>query len=334
MKTRLGSGGHLRRLRGARGQALAIVALALPVIMGMGALSVDVGYMYVARAAMQTAADAGARAGAAILAAGGTQSAASTEAASFANQNLSRLSYLSGATPAVTFPTATTIQVNIAHNVPLFFAPVIGINTAGVTTSAGAAISPASNVPSGSMVPLGVYCNNSSGCSGVLAVGQIWTMRRYCGNFFSDGASGNGCGNAIANGENFIAGFTLDDNSNSNSLFRERVYSGYDVQVAYEDPARALPGNRNGWKSGMTDRLSEGRNEMTLAVIRERSPASQTYNIEIADFVQVRVSNFSTSGNTDQLTFEIISTAVSTTSFAGSGEGYGINSVVGVRLSN
>lgn len=323
-----------RRLRSARGQVLAIAAIALPVLLGMGALSVDVGYMYVARAAMQTAADAGARAGAGILAAGGTQSAASAEATNFTNQNLSRLAYLTGATPTVSFPTATSIQVNIAHNLSLFFAPVIGFNTAGVTANAGASISPASSIPPGNVVPLGIYCNNPSGCSGVLAVGQTMTLRRYCGNFFADGASGNSCGNAIASGENFLAGFTLDENSNSNSLFRSRVYEGYDVQVNYGDPARALPGNRNGWRNGMTDRLSEGRNEMTLAVIRELAPVSQTYNIQIVDFVQVRVSSFTESGNTDTTTFEIIRTAVSTNSFAGDGEGYGINSVVGVRLTN
>src|SRR3972149_336553 len=127
----------LRGLRGARGQVLAIAALILPVLTGMGALAVDVGHLYVARAAMQTATDAAARAGAGGLATGGYQSAASAEAASFANQNLSRLSYLTGATPTVSFPNATTVQVSIAHNVALFFAPIIGFNTASVTTNAG-----------------------------------------------------------------------------------------------------------------------------------------------------------------------------------------------------
>ncbi|MBI3128636.1 MAG: hypothetical protein HYZ11_13615 [Candidatus Tectomicrobia bacterium] len=326
--------GFPRRIRSARGQVLAIVALMLPVLMGMGALSVDVGYMYVARSAMQTAADAGARAGAGVLATGGNQSAANAEALNFTNQNLGRLAYLTGATPTVSFPTSTSIQVNIVHNLPLFFAPVIGFNTAGVNANAGASISPASSVPPGSMVPLGIHCNNPSGCSGVLQVGQTFSLRRYCGNFFADGAGGNGCGNAIANGENFLVGFTLDDHSNSNSLFRSRVYDGYDVEVNYGDPARALPGNRNGWRSGMEDRLAEGRNEMTFAVIRGRDPASQAYNIEIVDFVQVRVSSFAQSGNTDTTTFEIIRTAVSTNSFAQAGEGYGINSIVGVRLTN
>ncbi|MEK6709682.1 MAG: Tad domain-containing protein [Nitrospinota bacterium] len=331
MMMRFGGSRRLRLLRGARGQVLAIAALALPVMLGMGALSVDVGYMYVARTAMQTAADAGTRAGAAILAAGGTQAAANTEALNFANQNLGRLSYLTGATPAVSFPTATSIQVNITHSLPLFFAPVIGFNTAGVNATAAASIAAASSIPSG-LVPLAIYCNNPSGCAGVLAVGQTWSMRRYCGNFFADGASGNSCGNAIASGENFLAGITVD-NSNSNAAFREAVYSGVSTQIAYGDSARALPGNRNGWRSGMTDRLAEGRDVMTLAVIRELAPVTQTYNVQIVDFVQVRVSNFTESGNTDTTTFEIIRSAVSTNSFAAAGEGYGIDSVVGVRLT-
>ena len=73
---------------------------------------------------------------------------------------------------------------------------------------------------------------------------------------------------------------------------------------------------------------------MTLAVIRELDPASGSYNIKVVDFVQVRVSTFSSSGNTDEMTFEIIRDAVSTTDFADAGEGLGIDSVVGVRLSN
>lgn len=310
------------------------MALVIPVIMGMSALAVDVGYLYVARTAMQTAADAGARAGAAILANGGTPDAANAEALNYARQNLGTAPYLASAVPVVNFPTATSIQVNINNNLPLFFAPIIGINTAGVATTAGAAIAPASSVPPGGVVPLGVYCNNPSGCAGVLAVGQTLTMRRYAGNYFADAQNDSTAGNTVAPGENFLVGFTLDDHSNSNSLFRERVYSGYDVQVNYGDPARALPGNRNGWRDGMANRLTEGRNEMTLAVIRQRDPVTQTYNIEIVDFIQVRVTNFQEMGNTDQTTLEIIRTAMSTNSFAQAGQGYGINSVVGVRLSN
>jgi len=326
--------GIRRRLLGsARGQVLAIAALALPVILGAGALAVDVGYMYVARSALQNAADAGARAGASVLAAGGTQADASAAATNFANQNINSNAFLAGAQPVVNFPTATSLQVSFNFNLPLFFAPVLGVNTAAVPATAAAGINPVAGVGPGNLVPLGVYCNNPGGCTGVLAVGQTLTTRRYCGNFFQDGPGGNACGNAVGNGEIFLQGMTFDENSNSNSLFRERVYSGYDIDVNIDDAARALPGNRNGWRSGMENRLTEGRNEMTLAVIRELSPASQAYNIQVVDFIQVRVLNFQQQGNTDQTTFEIIRSSVSSTNFAQQGQGLGINSVVGVRLS-
>ncbi|MBT4095764.1 MAG: hypothetical protein HOE85_17515, partial [Nitrospinaceae bacterium] len=66
------------------GQALIVAALALPVIGGAAALAVDVGHAYVAKTSIQTAVDAGARAGAAILADGGSQADATTAATTFA----------------------------------------------------------------------------------------------------------------------------------------------------------------------------------------------------------------------------------------------------------
>ncbi len=318
--------------RDEKGQVLVIAALTLPVLLGMGALAVDVGYVYVARTAMQNAADAGARAGAASLASGG-QNQATLDATNFANLNLAQSSYLAGATPTVTFPDADSVQVTINHpTLPLFFARAIGFNTTVVNAAATASLQNVNSVDPGNLVPLAIYCNNPSGCGGSLSVGQNLSLRRYCGNFFQDGAGGNACGNTIADGENFLQGITFD-NSNSNNAFRTAVRDGYDETVTLDQAARALPGNRNGWRSGMTDRLAEGRNEMTLAVIRELNPASGNFNISVVDFIQVRVSSFAISGNTDTTTFEIIRTAVSTTDFALSGEGLDINSVTGVRLT-
>ncbi len=58
----------LRRLfQGERGQVLAIVALGLPAIMGMGALAVDLGHYYTAKGALQNAIDSAALAGASGL---------------------------------------------------------------------------------------------------------------------------------------------------------------------------------------------------------------------------------------------------------------------------
>jgi len=321
-------------LRDARGQVLAIVALALPVLLGAGAISVDVGYMYMARAAIQNAADAGSRAGTAILAEGGSEADALAEATSFANQNIASNSFLTGATLTVTFPTSDSVKVDISHNLSLFFAQAVGFESTNISTSATAALAAVREMDSNTVVPLAVYCNNSGGCANTLAVGQTHTLNRYCGNFFNDGANGSACGNTISDGENFLMGITFDD-SNSNSAFRNAIHYGYGGSVAMGQEARALPGNRNGWRSGMEDRLSEGggTSEMTLAVIREKSPANGDYNVEVVDFIQVIVSSFTEVDGTDQTTFQIVRSGVSTTDYADSNEGLGINSVVGVRLS-
>jgi hypothetical protein len=162
-------------------------------------------------------------------------------------------------------------------------------------------------------------------------VEQKLSLRRYCGNFFKDSAAGNGCGNAIADGENFLVGITFD-NSNSNNQFRTDVRDGYSGTVTLGQSARALPGNRNGWRNGMTDRLADGRGEVVIPIIEKLEPVSGTFKIQIVDFVKVDISSFGISGNTDTTTLQIIRGAVSATDFADSDQGLGINSVVGVRL--
>ncbi len=320
-------------LKGTNGQVLAIAALALPVIIGGAALAVDVGHGYVAKTSIQTAVDAGARAGAAILANGGSQADASTAATTFANANLDRVSYLAKAVPTVTFPTSTSISVSVQHDVSLYFAPVVGINSTSVSASATASLAGVASVGANTMAPLAIYCNNTAGCSGVLSVGQNYSLQRYCGNYFQDGASGSSCGNTISAGEVFLVGITFDNN-NSNAQFRSAVEDGYSDTVSLAQSARALPGNRNGWRSGMTNRLAAGNNEMYLPVIAGLSPTSGSYNIQVVDFVKVNISSFAATGSTDTTTLQITQGAVSTTDFADSGEGLDINSVVGVRLSD
>lgn len=318
--------------RGTKGQIVAIVALALPAIAGGAALAVDVGHIFVAKSAIQTAVDAGARAGTAVLAEGGSQTAATASANSFVSQNLSTIPYLATITPVISFPTSESVKVTIEHNLSLYFARVLGIETAPIANTATAALASVSAVGENTLIPLAIYCNNESGCSGSLTVDQNLTLRRYCGNFFKDGAGGNTCGDAIADGEVFIVGITFD-NSNSNAAFRAAVRDGYSGTISLGQSARALPGNRVGWRSGMTARLADGRNEAFIPIIAKLEPTANTFNIQIADFVKVNISSFAISGNTDTTTLQIIRGAVSTTEFSDSSQGLGINSVVGVRLS-
>ncbi len=317
-------------MRREEGQALVLYSLSLAALLGMASLAVDVGKLYLVRASFQRAADAAALAGGSGLVV--SQTEATSQATQFATLNLSTQPGLSnGTTATVTFPTANTVRVSISNPaVNLFFGGIIGRPTAPVSAGATAILGSVASV-TGDLVPLAVYCNNpTTHCDGVLAVGQTHTLQRYCGNFFESGANGSTCGNTIEPDQIFLMGVTFTGDSMSNEVFRSEVYNNYTGTLAIGYPVGALlPGNRNGWRSGMWERLAEGRNEMTLPVI---GPDETGVGIKIFDFIKIRASSFNVIGNTDSLSFEIIQHMVSTTSFATGTQGYAIDSVVGVRL--
>jgi hypothetical protein len=236
------------------------------------------------------------------LANGGSQANATAAATNITNLNLADYSNLFIAVPNINYPAANTVQVTMTHNLPLFLAPVIGLNSGAVNSSATAQFFPVATIPPNTMAPLAIYCNNQAGCTGALNLNQNLTTRRYCGNYFANGPSGKGI---------------TFNNNNSNNQFRSDVRDGYGGAVSMGQLARALPGNRNGWRDGMIDRLAApGGNEVILPVIQQSANPSANYNIEILDFIKVRISNFSIMGNTDQTTFEIIQSSISATDFA------------------
>jgi hypothetical protein len=317
----------------------------------MGALAIDMGNLYVARSSLQKAADAGAFAGASGLVI--DQSTATARATNFTNQNIAAHNTVNGAVAAVSFPAANQVRVTASHPaVNLFLGGIVGVTTAPVTATATARFSAVGAVPPG-LVPLAIYCNQPGGCTpgDLRPFNNPRPLQRFCGNFFLDGANGSACGNPIAPGETFLQGITITQNSDSNAVFRDEVYQGYQGTVARHDQVGALPGNRNGWKDGMTDRLLEAaldptRREMTVAVIR---PIGSGVDMEIIDFVRIRVHSFSdviTAGtgvggggpgggglmNTDITTFEVIE-YVSNGSPSTPGQGLGINSVVKLELT-
>ena len=330
--------GWIRRrvIKDSQGVIVAVIALLLPAIIGMGALAVDVGYMFVAKSIMQTAVDAGARAGGAILAGGGTQVEAEAEARSYVGQNIDNSTFMQGATATVTFPTSESIRVGIEHTLPLFFAPIIGMDNATIDTGATAELASVRAISPGNLVPFGIYCNNEGGgCSGQLSVEQTFSsMLRHCGNVF--GASGSSCNyssDTPADSEIFLTGLSFNNN-NSNGELKDEVESGYSGTATLGDVLGALPGTRQRWQRSMRNRLHAGHTEMTLPVI---SPVdSSNGSVAIVDFIQVRITSFNpgSASAQDEFSFEIIPAAVSSTEFATDAEGLGINSVLGVRLTN
>ncbi len=116
-------------IRGERGQALVIFALALVALLGMAALVLDVGSWFRAQRRLQAVADAAVLAGAQALPYdAGTANALALD---YANKN-------GGPTPTVTFPSSDTIDVSVEEQAAGFFAKIFGLPFDSVTVGAHA----------------------------------------------------------------------------------------------------------------------------------------------------------------------------------------------------
>ena len=120
-----------RQLRNDSGQVVVFVVVLLTVLLGMAALVIDGGSWWQSQRHLQTAADAGALAGAQNLPT--DQSGATANAISFAQQNFAGL-----AAPTVTFPSAGEIDVGAVTTAPGFLAKVFGAAFGEVTVRAHA----------------------------------------------------------------------------------------------------------------------------------------------------------------------------------------------------
>jgi Flp pilus assembly protein TadG len=127
---------HVTPLRRDSGQALVFVLLILTALIGMAALVIDVGSWYQADRKLQTAADAGALAGAQHLPT--DKPAAQAVALDYAHRN-----YAGASVPPPTFPSAGELDVTATAMTPGFFARVISsvFNSVQVKAHARAAVS-------------------------------------------------------------------------------------------------------------------------------------------------------------------------------------------------
>ncbi|MGH2868580.1 MAG: pilus assembly protein TadG-related protein [Solirubrobacteraceae bacterium] len=115
-----------------RGVVLVLVAAMLVALLGIGALAIDIGSFYRAQRQAQSAADAGALAGAGVLISG-TMSA-NASATSYATTNDP------GVAANVTEPTSTSVRVSIQTTAPTLFGSIFGLSSQNVTASATAAL--------------------------------------------------------------------------------------------------------------------------------------------------------------------------------------------------
>jgi Flp pilus assembly protein TadG len=162
-----------RVLRNKSGAAGILVAVALPSLVGLGALSVDVGYVFYAQRVLQASTDAAALSGAEVIGTGASASSAVTTYG--AGGSLNNNSHLTNVTTSATFKCYSSIQVPCSTDqtpscavtssncvgtsgangvevvqtaqVPTFFARVFGIDSVAISATASAASSGGVPIP-------------------------------------------------------------------------------------------------------------------------------------------------------------------------------------------
>lgn len=131
------------------GQVLALTAIMLPVLVGMAAMSIDLGYLYVSKSNLQTAADQAALAGGYDLN-GGSPSPANAKASALAYARKQPGKTTDSVVATVTYTsTMKTVKVETSRTLNLFFAPVLGKTAGTVTASATARVIPTTSIPPG-----------------------------------------------------------------------------------------------------------------------------------------------------------------------------------------
>ncbi len=117
-----------------QGNVLVLAATSLIAMLGMAALAVDVSYVLTARNQLQSGVDASALAGAAGLLT--SQTEATRLATDYAGRNRCINQALAVNAADITFPAARRIRVRSARQLPLFFAPILGLRTVTINAAA------------------------------------------------------------------------------------------------------------------------------------------------------------------------------------------------------
>lgn len=132
------------------GQAILLTAVMLPVLLGMIALVTDVGFMYLTKSELQTAADQGALAGCYDLSgANPSTSNAKTDGESYAKKAPGKGTDTVLATVTYKVGGTQSVKVDTSRSINLFFAPLFGLDSSTITATATAQVFAASSIPPG-----------------------------------------------------------------------------------------------------------------------------------------------------------------------------------------
>jgi len=270
----------IARLRNESGQAVLMTVLFLAVLIGVAAMSVDVGSWYRQQRQAQATADAAALAGAQALPADPTQ--AQDLASQYATANGGGVLPTGGITLRSDFEPNDTVVVKVSKDVPSFFANIFAIDHATVTATAAAR----AGVPE-----------------------QVNGVAPIVVNKLHPLLSGPGCpcfnvpttlplGKTGAPGA--FALVDLNGGSNANGDLASWIQNGYDGFLSIGDylSNTGAQFSSSNVQSALGDRLGT---ELLFPVYDKLSGGGSNAAYEIIGWVAFHLTSFDTSGNTGDL---------------------------------
>jgi hypothetical protein len=220
-----------------------ITAVMLVALIASAALAIDIGSFYQSQRQAQAAADAGALAGADLLAGGTSAAVASASATSIASTN-----YPSSTAPTVNV-SGSSVTVNVASTTPAYFGQIFGVTKENVGARAVAAETPADTSCT-------VVAGTSNNCDVIFAMDSNCTASHYgisatagsinlnggvhSNGSINDGSGGSTWGGPVTNGP-AASGCTTVHNTNQETILNGPtagpVISSWPIDYSQRYPA-------------------------------------------------------------------------------------------------
>lgn len=235
----------LRKRDGSKGQAMFIVIIALPVIVGVLTLVMDVGNLYYNQVSMQVAVDSGVLSGALYLPSYPTQAVSVAE--NYAELNGIKASEIVSCTVS---PDEKTVLMTTSRDIPCFFCAVLGEGTAHAQTAPG----PETNSGTGVQASASALIVPIRAATGVVPLGLDYRTNLNFGNVvqLKQGQVGAGSWDPLALG------------GNGASNYKTNIENGYSGKVTVGDMIDTEPGNVVGpTNSAFQYRISMGQNQFS-----------------------------------------------------------------------
>ncbi|HVB79078.1 MAG TPA: Tad domain-containing protein [Candidatus Binataceae bacterium] len=257
-----------------KGQAMFIITLALPVIIGVLTIVMDVGNLYYNQVSMQVAVDSGVLSGALYLPSYPSQAVSVAE--DYAERNGIKASEIVSCTVS---PDNKTVLMSTTRNLPCFFCAVLGEGTAHADTAPSLETSSGTGVKASAsalIVPI-------KAATGVVPLGVDYRTDLSFGNVVQLKQGQVGAGNW----DPLALGGTGADN------YRSNVQSGYPGKVSAGDMLLTEPGDVVGpTTQAIQYRISMGQNQFSTGTFQNHDLNDpRVMLIPIVDFSNINGSS-------------------------------------------